>query len=476
MNALIKNLKPTYLVVLLLTGYSLSGQPFPECVIKPATYDHPQDILRLDDGTYLVASEADPGQPDIIDTVYLEKFDASRQLEWSSKIAKHQPIHLRVHAFAEVYLVTGKEIFYQQGIDVRPFFLLFSDTGELLEEKSYDLGNYYDTDIATNTITRGGFALISVRDELIRIDALGNEERVFSFEETMGYPGDPIRYFYQDQEDNWIILTTSLNLIRLDSEFSFLGETSLAYELFGLTINRIHHDENDDRLLFVGDISYPPNQNEYWHSKAFSSLGEELWSRDYDDIPFTRNGNLYSIIDATNGYYLFGNTVKVENFTRRFYPMIIKLDEQGREEWYYEFPFSSFQYSAMDIVKEMDRFEFTITGHYKCDEDYSYDIYLSNVNIPSEIIVENEGVSLLNNLRIFPNPTGGTVAIHCESAPLSSITIFDTRGKFVRQVAINNGSTTVQVDLSGLPDQLYFLKIVMDGRETVVRKVVKSRY
>lgn len=472
MDALIKTLKPIYLVVLLLTGYSLSGQPFPECVIKPATYDHPQDILRLDDSGYLIASEADLGFADIIDTVFLEKFDALRQLEWSSGVAKHQPINLRIYAFANVYLVTGKEVFYPNG-DFRPFYLLFSHTGELLLEKTYDLATYYYTDIATNVIAGDDFAIIAVNDELIRMDALGNEERLFSFEEAMGYPGNPIRYFYQDQEDNWIIFTNTKHLIRLDSEFSFLDETSIGYELIGLRINRIHHDENG-RLLFVGNINYHPSQNEHWHSKAFSPLGEELWSRDYDNIPFTRNGNLYSIIDADNGFYLFGNTVKSENFTRQFYPMIVKLDEQGREKWYYEFPFSSFQYSAMDIVKEMDRFEFTITGHYKCDEDHPYDIYLSRVNIPSEIIVENEEVSLLKDLHIFPNPTGGTVAIHCESALLSSIAIFDARGKFVRQEAINNGSSSVQIDLSGLPDQLYFLKIVMDGRETVVRKVVKS--
>ncbi len=474
MNALIKNGKAIYLLVLLLGSNLLTGQPTPECVFKPATQDHPQDILRLDDGTYLVASEADPGQPDIIDTVYLEKFDISRQLEWSRKIAKHQPIHLRIYAFAEVYLVTGKEVFYQQGIDVRPFFLLYSNTGELLQEKSYDLDSYYDTDIATNTITGGGFAVIAVRDELIRIDALGNEERLFSFEEAMGYPGDPIRYFYQDQAGNWIILTTSLDLIRLDSEFSFLGETSLAYELSGLGINRIHHNENDDRLVFAGNIIYHPNQNEYWHSKAFSSLGEELWSRDYDDIPFTRNGNLHSVIGATNGFYLFGNTAKVESFTRRFYPMIIKLDEQGREEWYYEFPFSSFQYSAMDIVKEMDRFGFTITGHFKCEEDNTYDIYLSRVSIPSEeVIVDNQEVSTIGNLEVFPNPTEGVVVIHAESASLSSVAIVDTRGKLIRQESLKAGPT-LEIDLSELPDQLYFLKIVIDGKEAVVKKVIKS--
>ena len=74
---------------------------------------------------------------------------------------------------------------------------------------------------------------------------------------------------------------------------------------------------------------------------------------------------------------------------------------------------------------------------------------------------------------IYPNPTTSTLTFQTNTDnSLSTITIYSTDGRKVREENFSSKSEKVQLDLSGLASGIYFLDCAgQEGREMV--KVVK---
>lgn len=78
----------------------------------------------------------------------------------------------------------------------------------------------------------------------------------------------------------------------------------------------------------------------------------------------------------------------------------------------------------------------------------------------SEMLSEKE-------VRIYPNPTEGDLSVEIrgyEDSDQCSFTIFDMSG---RQIVSSKADAAVtQIDITGSPDGMYVLNIVLNGRQT----------
>jgi hypothetical protein len=72
-----------------------------------------------------------------------------------------------------------------------------------------------------------------------------------------------------------------------------------------------------------------------------------------------------------------------------------------------------------------------------------------------------------SSLQLWPNPTSGQVVINAETA--TTIEVFDLQGRTVAKHQLKQASSTI--DLSPLPDGLYFIK----AESGAVRKVMLRR-
>ena len=78
-------------------------------------------------------------------------------------------------------------------------------------------------------------------------------------------------------------------------------------------------------------------------------------------------------------------------------------------------------------------------------------------------------------MKVYPNPTTGELTINSEQLTINNVEIFDISGRFLtpnpspKWRGESDGLGEVVIDISHLPDGVYFLKI---GNEMV--RVVKQ--
>jgi predicted secreted hydrolase len=79
-----------------------------------------------------------------------------------------------------------------------------------------------------------------------------------------------------------------------------------------------------------------------------------------------------------------------------------------------------------------------------------------------------------HSVYVYPNPTSGFV--HLNSSAAEDITLFDVNGNAVSsfKYSIKKSGGSVSIDLSSLPDGMYFVEIRTDGKK-LVKKVILTK-
>ena len=80
--------------------------------------------------------------------------------------------------------------------------------------------------------------------------------------------------------------------------------------------------------------------------------------------------------------------------------------------------------------------------------------------------------TLLQDLRVFPNPTTGIITVHNASANIQHVTVSSILGESVLELEHPN-APEFTLDLSKLPAGIYFARFVMAG-EVVSRKIIRE--
>lgn len=102
-----------------------------------------------------------------------------------------------------------------------------------------------------------------------------------------------------------------------------------------------------------------------------------------------------------------------------------------------------------------------LPGDYHAFLEIRIDQIDSTVRIPLILHIQSlDGIddhttSIATN--VYPNPTNGRFTIHCETADIQSVSIYDVSGKMILRERINDAQG--EIDLSGKSKGIYFLKI-----------------
>jgi len=121
---------------------------------------------------------------------------------------------------------------------------------------------------------------------------------------------------------------------------------------------------------------------------------------------------------------------------------------------------------------------------YCASGDYTQTLQTVNgcdsvVTLHLTITVGIEDNDITVNMTVYPNPTTGIVnmqIIHHDS-PITELFVYNANGKLVNTVHTQSSTSpqTVQIDLSGLSNGIYFVKAIANSRVVAIRKVVVVR-
>jgi hypothetical protein len=101
--------------------------------------------------------------------------------------------------------------------------------------------------------------------------------------------------------------------------------------------------------------------------------------------------------------------------------------------------------------------------------DKSADIF-----VPQKANKDNSNLFTLGNVvKVYPNPTQNVVSVETDLDMLiDKIVLTNTTGQVLRNISVQSGLKTNQIDIANVPQGIYYLK-VSSGSETHVEKIVK---
>jgi hypothetical protein len=80
------------------------------------------------------------------------------------------------------------------------------------------------------------------------------------------------------------------------------------------------------------------------------------------------------------------------------------------------------------------------------------------------------------SLAVYPNPSNGALHLNLKNTTtvkIQQVDVYDIYGRALRKVE-NIGVHRTTVDLSGLSNGIYFIRVYMDNGETKIRRIVKE--
>jgi hypothetical protein len=112
----------------------------------------------------------------------------------------------------------------------------------------------------------------------------------------------------------------------------------------------------------------------------------------------------------------------------------------------------------------------SLTVRYGSCDSVHYGLSGRGVSLEGSVGVST-GIKILAGLHIFPNPSSGsvTVAFGLTSASVIEVQLYDVAGRlwwYSSPAMFSSGNQILSLDLSGIPDGRYFLRLDADGNST----------
>ncbi len=75
-------------------------------------------------------------------------------------------------------------------------------------------------------------------------------------------------------------------------------------------------------------------------------------------------------------------------------------------------------------------------------------------------------------MHLYPNPAVDNVTISADS-PITSVELFTFNGSQAMKQAVNGSSTSIDLNVSSLPQGIYIVRIVT-GNKTITKRLIKQ--
>ena len=284
--------------------------------------------------------------------------------------------------------------------------------------------------------------------------------------------------------DFWVLKIDSLGNDLWDAQYGGTGSESVNAMIqtpdggFVLAGSSSSGNDGDKTQINQGGF-------DYWLVKI-DSLGNKQWDKDYGG---TGDDYVYSLILTSDGGYLVGGDSqsslggdKTENNIGAVEPWIIKTDSAGNKQWdktilTNDVTDISNAFQTKDGCYVISGFTSSGIGYYKSQEAWNYSSDYWIVKFCDTLISGMTELTENVNVVVSPNPFATDIAISLQKQGLqqADFTICNMLGQTIyiqRETNLSN-SYTKMLDLSYLPNGVYFVEVVVDG-ERVVREVVKE--
>ena len=110
---------------------------------------------------------------------------------------------------------------------------------------------------------------------------------------------------------------------------------------------------------------------------------------------------------------------------------------------------------------------------------YLDDVYLGNCDsLPLDTPNGLRENTFKTQIKAYPNPTTGSFVLENQSNQQLKVRLFSVFGKEIStslSLTKADGSK-IELSLEGLPNGIYFLNVLGEGRESTTIKIVKSNY
>ncbi|GAA4312051.1 T9SS-dependent choice-of-anchor J family protein [Nibribacter koreensis] len=188
---------------------------------------------------------------------------------------------------------------------------------------------------------------------------------------------------------------------------------------------------------------------------AYALLSKTGYSDTLEVLVSTDCGNTYQRV-----YKKFGQALT----TVTPYYMEDEFVPNGTSKWRLEtVDLSAFSNAKTAIIK------------FKHTTDFENNLYLDDVKVDGNALGTAEEIAL-QSVQIAPNPTTELVQITSSEVAISSVQVLDALGKELQTINVSRTAKgqPLQVNLGGLPNGLYLLKVTSEKGVTV-RRVVLSK-
>lgn len=237
-----------------------------------------------------------------------------------------------------------------------------------------------------------------------------------------------------------------------------------------------------------GDKTQPNRGNlDYWIVKI-DSVGNKQWDRDFGG---TDEDVLRSLCLTKDGGYLVGGVTKspnsgdkTENNLGIQQPWIIKLDSLGNKQcdktiFLLGVSFISNAIETKDGCYMVGSSSGQGIGGYRTQPSWGFDDYwIMKFCMDTFTAIDDRHETIDNRqIQVYPNPftTDLSIALKGENMHEATFTITNALGQVIYKREENNLSSnyTKMLDLSYLPNGVYFIEVTING-ETSAKRVVKQ--
>ena len=299
--------------------------------------------------------------------------------------------------------------------------------------------------------------------------------------------GDKTQNSWAGSIDYWVVKIDSVGNKQWDKRYGGNGDDGLSSII-----------QTKDKGYILGGTSYSDNSGDktqnyggYWLVKI-DSLGNKLWDKAFDGLLGLSVGSELVNVSATeNGGYLLSGVSnsnagrdKTESSFGLPQGWLVKIDSFGNKEW--DKTIYTIKGGGGSAIETNDHCYAMISsinsgiGDYKSqpnwDSNDSTDDYWI-IKFCDTLISDIKNITDKVQLSIYPNPfaTDIAIAIQKENLHAATFTITNPLGQIIytQQETNLSPSYTKMLDLSYLPNGVYFVTVVVDG-EKVTREIVKS--
>jgi len=468
-------MKYFYTLIIFFHCINLYAQDF-TCIGYPGKHDYPEQVLALDDGSFLVLYRARTSDS----SLHLAKLSSEAEILWTKTYDFKYTRLLSINKFNDNFLVVGSESeFLSSTTNNTPFLLVISAEGQLIAQHNFPTGGGYFSN-GTSIVVDDEQGYFCIGNKLYGININNEIEILFDGSEiNLNY----IRSFKQTDNNEWLLFchlpSFDHTFLRLDENFVEISRIELFSAIDYFTIERVYWDSHQ-RLHVIGMDHYDFNNPPIWKIVTFSESGNRLWKKSIHHEDMTCNF-LGSIKEFENGYYLFGiSEVANEDPSDKLTVYRLTIDGVLESYFYLEGLENPNSIGSQDFHISPNG-EFFLAGFSDCNQDNENELSfietfaLKLPMIPDDIITNNreELLDYTSDFSVYPTVFTNSISI-VSNKKMKEIWVYDVLGVFH---FAKKAEGRHEINLSNFVDteKMYLLVIEFEDATRGVKKIVKEQ-